>query len=686
MKFYILPVFLCLLIFRITMNAQNAPIAKIENHKDTLLGHVIEDQYHWMGDLQSKDVLEYIKAENAYTEKIQKKLAYLNKKVFKEFEAHPFPSRPDVKLFEKPKGDYIYYRKRSGLTMLLCRKPRNNDKETVILNAKKVVKGMMNYDLMMYRISPDQQKTGYIIANEDDSSKDAILKIETIATKQQVDHISNVMNFVWYDNHTILYVTYDKLLDKTSNVYKHMIGTPQSSDILLYHEEDKNCMVDVKMSTSGEYAFIEVSNNFFNEYLYLDKNLTEPHKMYPRERGNMYHIDHYANDTVFHILTNKNAANYKYVSTGIHHISENYWKEIIPESGIRLDDADHIGNYYIVETYKDWSTDLKIIDKNTKQEFKIGEFKEPAHHIQQIFMDTVDQKIRFKYCSIQTSDVYYDYHIKTKQLVKVFETQVKNFKKENYVVEVKNVWSHDSLPIPVIIMYGKSTPKDGSALAQISVYGGCGVQNKPMFDPYLPALLDLGFVYVWCDVRGGGGSGSNWHIAGSTIHKKNTAYDVVSVAKYLMAENYASPGNLYATGRSEGGIALGMVANMFPEIFRGISLIVPKLDVLFDTDELQWAEHGNPNDKNELNYMLEYSPYQNVQKQSYPAMQFITGYHDKNVPCYETLKMVARLRANNTGNNPILLNVDMSGNHYNIHYKKTVNTNVFKLALFYGLL
>jgi oligopeptidase B len=673
-------------IFCSAANAQNAPVAKTENHKDTLPGHIVDDPYHWMEDLQSKDVLEYIKAENAHTKITQKKLADLSRMFYKGLDAHPFPtpSRPDLKLFEKPEGDYIYYRKKSGLTMLLCRKPRNSDKEMVILNARKAARRMKDYELMLYKISPDQQKSGYIIAN--DATHDAVLKIETVATKRLVDRLSNVVSFVWFDDQTVLYTPFDKLLNKSRDVYRHVIGTPQSSDVLLYHEESKNSMVDVKMSASGKYVWIEVLNNFFTEYLYLDKNQTEPQQVYPRADGIRYHVEHYASDTVFHILTNKNAPNYKYVSTGIRHISENHWNEIIPESDSRLNYVVHIENGYIVETYKDWSTDLKIVDKNTKQETAIGGFLDPAHHIQRIFIDTVDQIIRFKYCSIQTSDVYYDYHVKTNRLVKLFETHVKNYKKEDYIVEVKNVMSHDSLPIPVIIMYGKNTRRDGSALAQMSVYGAYGAQYRPSFDHNLPALLDMGFVYVRCDVRGGGGEGTDWHIAGSAMHKKNTAYDVVSIAKYLAAEKYASPQNIYATGSSGGGIALGMVANMFPDVLRGITLRNPKLDVLFEKDMLEWTEFGNPTDTTELEYMLEFSPYQNVRKQSYPAMLFLTGYQDENVPCCETLKMVARLRANNTGNNPILLNVDMAGNHYRLHYKKMLNVNVFKLALFNGML
>lgn len=653
---------------------------------DTLHQIPIYDPYCWMEDINSKDVINYIESENRNTDEAKKKLKRLYKDYLEEEKSYKVGSSKKTFLMEKPEGNYIYYPRRKGLSMLMCRKKRDDhSKEEIVLDMKKAVNNLRNYEVMMFRVTPDGERLGYIVANEEIS--DAILRIKKINTPHDyTEELANVMNFVWMNDSVILYTQYDKKNDVTSKIFKHKSGTPQSSDILLFEEMEKQNMVDVILSDSKQFAFVEIFHNLYSEYYYMDIHKNGTLKLIEsRKHGHRYKPDHYSGDSVFYILTNKDAPNNKIVTTKIHQPSSEYWADFINESSSRIDRLKFFSNYLVYEERKDGCIGLTLTDKKTKKREPIG-FDEKAYAIKLVYIDTLMNRIRLKFCSYITPDTYYDYDIQTRQLIMLYETKIKNYQKENYKVDVVHATTHDGFTIPVTIVYHKDTPRDGSAPAWMNVYGAYGLTYDPGFTQTALPLLNRGFYWIRADVRGGGGLASRWHVDGTTINKKNSIYDVASIINRLINKKYTSAGKVHLTGNSEGGLVLGMAANMYPDLFGSITLQVPKLDVLHEKDQKEWLEVGNPNIKEEFDYILTYSPYQNVKKHAYPAMLFITGFHDVNVPCYQSLKMVARLRKENTGKAPIFLNVDMNGNHYRINWKKAFHPHIFKVAVHQNLL
>jgi oligopeptidase B len=314
-------------------------------------------------------------------------------------------------------------------------------------------------------------------------------------------------------------------------------------------------------------------------------------------------------------------------------------------------------------------------------------FDETVYNLSFIHIDTLKKSVRFKYESFITPEIYYDYNMETQQMTKLFETQVSNYNKSDYEMDFVYAPVHDGTQIPVTIIYNKNTPRDGTAPVFMSIRGDGEIDGVPYFIPGFFTFFDKGFYRVCPAIRGGGGGNSQREKDGS-IHKgKNRAHDIASVSQYLINEKYTSAGKIHAVGGSGSGIALGMAANMYPEYFGSISLEVPSLDIIISgKDDAGANGRGNPNIKEEFESMIEYSPYQNVKKQDYPAMLIAIGLKDINVPAYESLKMVAKIRANNTGKAPIYLSTDLNGDHYRLNLNKILLPPIFILGIHYNIL
>lgn len=653
------------------------------DYADTLHGVVIPDPYKWMEDIRSREVLNFIKEENKQNAKTKRKLKQLSKEYLEDEKSYIELNRPDMNIMAKRDGNYIYYVSRKGF----CRKHRSEgSKEEIILNTKDATKGIKNYDVLGYYISPNQQYIGYVIANE--TILDAKLRIKRMNhSEPYFEELNNVIKFVWMNDSTILYAQYNKKSDNTSMILTHHLETPQSTDMVFFENNDEDTMVDITLSDSKQFAFVSVENNFFTEYHYL--NLSEKKNkltlIEPRKIGHRYIPDHYLSDSVFYILTNDCANNNKVVTMSIKSYGKEEWSDAINESDSYIEYVKSCGEYLVIGEKKMGCIGMSLVKKQSYEKTPVH-FEENAYKIELIFIDTLENKIRFKYSSYITPDIYYDFHISSNKMIKIFETEVSNYEKKNYNVDVVLVTSHDGHQIPVRIIYNKKTGRDGNAPVWMPVYGSYGVSFESVFNKSRLPLLDRGFFWINVDVRGGGGMATDWHINGTVMNKKNSVYDMISVIDFLIKEKYTSLGKIHAGGSSNGGLVVGMAANMYPEYFGSIFFEKPKLDVLFSENEMEWLETGNPNNKEEFEYMLTYSPYQNIKKQSYPAMLFAVGYKDENVPCYEALKMVAKLKECSTGNRPLILYTDSHGTHYQFDWKKILNPRVFIIAVNNNLL
>ena len=666
-------------------------VAQIE-YADTLHGVVIPDPYKWMEDINSPKVLKFVRAENKKTAKAIKKLKKLHQDFFKEVQMRQIISSPDEELFDKPDGNYLYCtRYNETSTLHYIKKRDGSGMEKLLLDEKEALAEKKDFEIYKYELSPDKQLLAYSTFNE--HTDECILyskNIESNTYNEEIrcDAMNFVWDFAWINDSTIIYKSEDYRFVYNGKIYIHKLGTPQSTDRLIYKEHDELYGVNFELSESGKYIFINIFNNWVFETHYLEMdNLSELKIITPREKGHQYKVYHDVGDTVFYIRTNLNAPNFKIVTANISNPESKHWIDFIPESDNLIVSVKSAGNHFVLSEYGNGSMKLTLVDKQSGIRHPI-EFDEKVYTTELVHIDTLKKIIRFKYFSYITPYTYYDFDFGTKQLTKIFETQVNNYQKDDYVVEYKTIPSGDGYQIPVTIIYNKNNTRDGTSPVQMGVYGAYGTEVVPdFFDLETLTFLDRGFYLVYPDVRGGGGTTSKRHGDGTVFQRKNTAYDMIAVAQFLINEKYTSAGKIHLSGRSAGGLALGMAVNMHSELFGSLSFIASKLDVLFDKDlPLEWQENGNPNIKEEFEYMLDYSPYQNVQKQAYPAMQFMTGLNDINTPAYQTFKMVAKLRANQTGTAPVFLSCDLEGSHNSLNFKLMVHPYIFKLAIHNNIL
>ena len=655
-------------------------------YADSLHGVIITDPYHWMEDIRSREVLKFVKAENRHTQKAIKSTKQLSKDFLKEENERKIITQPRRELFDKPDGEYIYYtQQKSGSTLHYRKKRTAPDSTELLLDEKKALIGKKDFELLSYKLSPNQQKIAYLTGHFFLKDSRMCIKYQ-ISSKTFDEEIINATFYEWINDSTIVYVQYNRQLGVFDKVYIHKLGTPQHTDSLIYEEKDKTFNVDVSVSYSRKYLFIQTSNAFTSETYYMDifENELKMKIITSREDGHNYVVYHDVKDTVFYIKTNLNAPNYKIITTSIHLPEKKNWINFFPESDNFIESVETTGSELIISEYGNGSMKLSLIEKHSGNKKNINvNMDDKTYHASIVYIDTLEKIIRLKYCSYITPDTYYDYDISTEQMTKIFETQVKNYQKSDYIVEYVSVTSHDGFQIPVTIIYNKNTPLDATSSVDIRIYGAYGFTALPRFYPSLQhfSFLDKGFIWVIPDLRGGGGLSSKRHREGTVLDRKNSVYDLVAVVQFLIDEKYTSAGKIHAQGSSAGGLTVGMAANIYPEYFASLIFFVPKLDVMFDTDPIEWLQNGNPNIKEEFDYMLGYSPYQNVKEQAYPAMQFMTGLNDINTPPFETFKMVAKIKSNQTGNAPVFLTTDLKGDHYRLNYKKMIHPYVFKLAI-----
>jgi len=655
-------------------------------YADTLHGIVIPDPYKWMEDVNSRKVLRFARAENRKLRRATKKTEKLHREFIEEVARRQIITFPDEELFDRPDGEYIYYTRHKDGSTLHYRKKRDSlEVEELILDENKEFAGKDDFEIESYALSPNQQYIAYILFDENAGEFQMIIKHRESNTRIE---FLKVYEFVWVNDSNILYSTYSDN-DEIRRLYMHQSGMPQSADLLIYEEQDiTSYFINVELSKSKKYIFAHISNTTsFHETRYIDMETPHEIKTFTqRENGLCFRVFHDVNDTVFYILTNLNAPNFKIVKTSESHTESDNWIDFMPESDYFILDVKSTGTHFLLSEYGHGSRKLTLVEKQTGERRRI-EFDEIVYDTELVHIDTLKKNIRFKYCSFLTPDTYYDYNYDTNQLTVVFETQVNNFRRDDYRVEYTVIPSYDGYPVPVTIVYNVNTPRDGTAPILTDVYGAEGAvwSSCPFFHLTFLTLLDRGFYYVLQDVRGGGGRYSDRHRNGIVLGRKNTAYDMIAVSEFLINEKYTSTGKIHLSGGSAGGLALGMAVNMRPELFGSLVFQVPSLDVmLVNKSERDWLEEGNPNIKEEFVNILDFSPYNNVKKQAYPAMLFIIGSKDENVHPAETFKMVAKLKANQTGTAPIFMNTDFEANHFNV--QRMIRPMIFILAIHYNII
>ncbi len=651
------------------------PVAKIIPKTLEKFGEVRTDNYFWLNDRENPEVIDYLKKENAYYQKMTAHTKVFQKELFEEMKARIKETDESVPYFyngyfyitrfEKGKDYPIYSRKKGSLSA----------KEEILFDCNTLAKGHSYFQLGGLAISPDNKLATFSV--DTIGRRIYTIQIKDLKTSKILsDSIEKVSgSAVWAnDNKTIFYSSQDEVTLRSDKIFKHKLGGIQADDVLVYFEKDETFSVDIAKSKSRKYLAIEAESTLTTEYRILEADNPDGkfRVFQKRVRGLEYSINHYGDS--FYILTNKDdATNFKLMKTLETATSKENWTEVIPHrADVLLEDIEIFKDFLVVEERFNGLNKIRIMPWSGEEEYYLPFESETYTAYTTTNVDFDTDILRYAYQSMATPSSVIDFNMKTKtkEIKKEQEVLGGKFDKNNYTEE--RVWAtaKDGTQIPISMIYRKGLKKDGSNPFLLYAYGSYGHSMDATFSSTRLSLLDRGFVFAIAHIRGGEDLGRQWYEDGKLLKKKNTFTDFIDCSKFVIEQKYTSPEHLYAEGGSAGGLLMGAIINLAPQLYNGIIAQVPFVDVittmLDDTIPLttgEYDEWGNPNVKKYFKYMSSYSPYDNVKKQKYPNMYVSTGLHDSQVQYWEPAKWVAKLRSVKTDNSVLFLDTNMDAGH-----------------------
>ncbi|MCB0636353.1 MAG: S9 family peptidase [Lewinella sp.] len=648
-----------------------APTAAQQPRELTIHGDTRTDNYYWLNDREDPNVIAYLEAENTYLDTVMAHTKAFQDRLFEEMKGRikeddqSVPYRDNgyfyLTRYEEGKEYPFYSRKKGSLDAA----------EEIMLNVNELAKPYSYYNATGLSVSPDNQLLAY---GEDTLSRRIYtIRFKNLTTGEMLeDQIPNTIGqAVWAnDNQHLFYAVKDETL-RPYKIMRHRLGTPASEDVLVYEEPDNTFASYVYKSKSKQYIIIAAIQTLSTEYWVLDaNNPTSAFKVIqPRERGLEYSIAHYADH--WYIRTNLDAKNFRLMRAPVDATTKDHWEEVIPHNDqVLFEDMDIFNNFLVLSERKNGITQLRIRPWDG-EEYYI-DFPEDAYvAYTSVNREFDSQLLRLGYQSMTTPPTTYDYDMVNRTFKQLKQQEVLGgFSPDDYVSERVMARTRDGVQVPISIVYRKGFQKDGSQPLLLYGYGSYGYSMDPSFSSARLSLLDRGFAFAIAHIRGGEEMGRQWYEDGKLLNKKNTFYDFIDCAEYLIAENYTSQDRIYAQGGSAGGLLMGAVVNMRPDLWHGVIAAVPFVDVVTTMlDESiplttgEYDEWGNPNEEEYYNYILSYSPYDNVEAKDYPAMLVTTGLHDSQVQYWEPAKWVAKLREMKTDSNPLLLHTNMDAGH-----------------------
>jgi len=672
-----------------------APKAAQKPKELSIHGDTRIDKYYWLNERENPEVIDYLKAENAYLDTVLGHTKPFQEALFEEIkgrikqddESVPYKDNGYYYLtrYEKGKEYPIYARKKGSLEA----------DEEIMLDVNELAKSYAYYAVGGRNVSPDNKLLAF---GEDTLSRRIYtLRFKSLETGEMLpDEIPNTYGAcAWAaDNEHVFY----GLKDETLRVYKimrHKLGTPVSEDVEVFHEADPTFSTFVYQTKSKKYLVIGSSQTLSDEYRVLeaDKPTGRFRLIQPRERKLEYSIAHYGDK--FYIRTNWNAQNFRLMACPEDATTKEHWEEIIPHrEDVLFEGMDIFQDYLVLSERQEGITRLRV--RPWKGEEHYIEFPEDAYLAYTTVNPQFDTELlRLSYTSLTTPNTQYDYNMRSREFTQLKQQEVldPNFDPANYQSERLHATASDGTKIPISLVYRKGFEKNGKQPLLLYGYGSYGASMDPYFSSVRLSLLDRGFAFAIAHIRGGQELGRQWYEDGKLLNKKNTFTDFIACGKYLVAQNYTSPGHLYAMGGSAGGLLMGAVINMAPELFNGVIAAVPFVDVVTTMlDEsiplttFEYDEWGNPNDETYYKYIKSYSPYDNAEAQAYPAMLVTTGLHDSQVQYWEPAKWVAKLRELKTNDAPLLLYTNLDTGHGGAsgrfeRYKETAMEYAFLLDL-----
>jgi oligopeptidase B len=671
-------VFLLLLIKIKAQSMQNdipAPQAKIipkslKKHKETRI-----DNYFWLNDRENPEVIDYLNKENEYYQKMTQHTKGLQESLYEEMKGRIKEDDSSVPYFYN--GYYYITRFETGqdYPIFSRKKASLSAQEEIMFNCNELAKDHAYFKLGGLSVSPDNKFASFAV--DVVGRRIYTIQIKNLETGEILpDKIENVTGeSVWAnDNNTIFYVRQDEVTLRSDKVFRHKLNTDSATDVLVFNETDDTFNVSVSKEKSRKYIVIGSGSTLTTEYRILnaDNPDGEFEVFQTRVRGLEYSISHYEDS--FYILTNKDkATNFKLMKTPENRTEKKFWKDLIPHrEDVLLEDIEIFKNYLVVEERSNGLNHIRIMPWNDEPDYYLPFGSETYNAYTTTNIDFDTDILRYSYQSLATPSSVIDFNMKTKtkEILKEQEVLGGKFDKNNYIEERVWVNARDGVRIPISMVYRKGLEKDGKNPLLLYAYGSYGITMDTYFSSTRLSLLDRGFIFAIAHIRGGEDLGRQWYEDGKLLKKKNTFTDFIDCSKFVINEKYTSAKHLYAEGGSAGGLLMGVIANEAPELYNGIIAQVPFVDVittmLDDSIPLttgEYDEWGNPNNKKYYDYMLSYSPYDNVKEQKYPNMYVSTGLHDSQVQYWEPAKWVAKLRNLKTNDNLLFLDTNMDAGH-----------------------
>ncbi len=631
------------------------------------------DDYYWLRERKNPEVIAFLEAENSLSEKQMAHTKALEEKLFQEIKARF--KQTDMSVPYKREGYYYYTRYEEGKEYpIYARKLISLDQpEEILLNGNELAEGHEFFSIGGWAVSSAQDILAYAVDTQGRRIHTTYFK--NLKTGELLpDILPDVTeNLTWAnDNRTLFYAKPDPTTLRAFRIYRHVLGTDSGKDQLVFEESDETYSVWVFKTKSKAYLMIVSSQTLSQEYRFLDAdNPFDEFKVFlSRERDHEYHIEHLRER--FLIRTNDGAKNFRLMWTPVERTGKEHWQELVPHrEDVYLSDFDLFQDHLVLEERARGLTQIRVIPWVGGGGHYL-EFAEPAYRAHLGINPELDTAtLRFEYTSMKTPLTIYDYDMNTRKRVLLKQEEVLGgFDAENYVTERLYARADDGAEIPLSLVYRKGLKKDGENPMLLYGYGSYGFSIDAAFSSPRLSLIDRGFVYAIAHIRGGQELGRQWYEAGKMLSKKNTFTDFIACAEFLVREKYTNPAKLFAMGRSAGGLLMGAVANMRPDLFTAIVAEVPFVDVVTTMLDAsipltagEYDEWGDPNQKEYYDYMLSYSPYDNVERKSYPNMLVTAGLHDSQVQYWEPAKWVAKLRELKTDNNRLLLKTNMDAGH-----------------------
>ncbi len=662
------------------------PVAAIRHTEKTMHGHTLVDDYAWLRDRQNPEVTAYLEAENAYCAEVMEPTKALQKTLYDEMVSHIKETDVSVPFRE---GAYWYYsRTEQGAQYpIYCRKkaaPATEDQlpgdaipEEIVLDINELARNESYMAVSSLTVSDDDHLLAYSVDNK--GFRQYTLRVKDLHTGQLLsERVERVGSIVWAaDNKTLFYTVEDEEQKRQFQFYRHTLGAPHSEDILLFEETDERFNIGSGRTRDGKYLILESSSHTTTEEKFLpaDEPFGEWRLIHPRQDDIEYYADH--RHGLLYIRTNDAGRNFRLVTTPVDSPGQSNWKEVLPHrEATMLEEVDLFGPFYIACERTNGLQHMRVFrfqdDGEATAEPREITFPEPVYsahpHINRVFDTT---RFRYGYQSLVTPSSVYEYEVGTGESTLRKQLEVPGgFDRTLYKSERLFATASDGTQVPVSLVYRKDLFAKGANPLHVYGYGSYGYSLPNNFSSSRLSLLDRGFVMAFAHIRGGGDLGKPWHDDGRLMRKLNTFTDFIAVTEFLLAQGYGDPTRVAIEGGSAGGLLMGAVANMRPDLFRAVVSHVPFVDVMntmLDTSlpltVPEYEEWGDPNQPEAFEYMLGYSPYDNVAAKDYPAMLVKTSLFDSQVMYWEPAKYVARLRATRTGNHLLLFHTNMTAGH-----------------------